>query len=209
MKLTQVGSFHGTAGALSPELERFIDGGTPPVYVGFGSMRDGSPDDTTRLVLEAARAADVRVVIGGGWARLGRVLLPPTAFAADHLNHGALFPRVAGIVHHGGAGTTAAATRAGKPQLVVPHLFDQHYYGARVAEVGLGPPPVSRPQLTTLLLSNAFRTFLKDDAIRARAAALGERLRRHDAVGAAVDAIVSAARARGRLTPERNQHAYA
>ncbi|MDY0812217.1 glycosyltransferase [Kitasatospora purpeofusca] len=130
-------------------LTAFLDAGQPPVYVGFGSMPMRGSEDVARLAVEQAGAAGHRVVVGRGWADLSGGAEPPggkgggaagpgDCFVVGEVNHQALFARVAAVVHHGGAGTTAAAARAGAPQLVVPQIVDQPYWAARVAELGIG-----------------------------------------------------------------------
>ncbi len=121
---------------LPPRLEAFLAGGDPPVYAGFGSMP--MPPDTARTVVAAARAAGRRVVLSEGWAGLGVVDDAPDCIAVGDVNQQALFPRVAVAVHHGGAGTTVAAARAGVPQVVVPLFSDQFYWAARVSALGIG-----------------------------------------------------------------------
>ncbi|KOV30943.1 glycosyl transferase [Streptomyces sp. XY431] len=133
---------------LPAELTAFLDAGEPPVYVGFGSMPMRGSEDIARLAVEEAGAAGRRVVVGRGWAELsagaehargdGGAAGPVDRFVVGEVNHQVLFARVAAVVHHGGAGTTAAAARAGAPQLVVPQIVDQPYWAARVAELGIG-----------------------------------------------------------------------
>ena len=123
---------------LPPALEAFLDAGDPPVYVGFGSMPMHALRDPVSLILPAIREPGRRAVLSQGWAGL----LPDDdgsdCFVIDEANHQALFTRVAAVVHHGGAGTTAAAGRAGVPQVVVPQIADQPYWAGRVAAHGIG-----------------------------------------------------------------------
>ncbi|WP_344498558.1 glycosyltransferase [Dactylosporangium maewongense] len=121
---------------LPAELAAFLDAGDPPVYVGFGSMP--LPPDTSRAVVEAARANGRRVVLARGWADLAPVDDGPDCVSVGDVNQQALFARVAVAVHHGGAGTTVAAARAGVPQVVVPMFSDQFYWASRVVALGVG-----------------------------------------------------------------------
>ena len=127
---------------LTRELAAFLDAGEPPIYVGFGSMP--ARQDAASMWLEASRAIGRRAIISRGWAELAageahdRILV-------DEVNHQALFPRLAAIVHHGGAGTIAAAARAGLPQVVCPMYSDQFYWGSRVQTLGLGVAVVGGP----------------------------------------------------------------
>lgn len=121
---------------LPAEVEAFIDAAEPPVYFGLGSMR--VPSETSRLMIEAARANGRRAIVSRGWAGLSLIDDAPDCLLVDEVNQQALFQRVAAVVHHGGAGTTTVATRAGAPQLVLPQVYDQHYWGRRVADLGIG-----------------------------------------------------------------------
>lgn len=157
-------------------LEAFLRAGSPPVYVGFGSM--GNPQQAgalTALVVQALRQAGVRGVLATGWHGLAQ----PTTPASDMLvlesaPHSWLFPRMAAVVHHGGAGTTAAAWQAGVPQVVVPHGNDQFAWGRRVAELGAGVA-VPRRQLTAARLAAALSRVL-NPAVQATAQTLGSKI---------------------------------
>lgn len=121
---------------LDPELEAFLAGGEPPVYFGLGSMR--APDGIAATVLDAARALGRRVVISRGWADPAPFADAPDCLSIGEVNQQALFPRVAAVVHHGGAGTTTVAAMAGTPQMLLPQMFDQRYHAERVRHLGLG-----------------------------------------------------------------------
>ena len=121
---------------LPAELKAFLDAGPPPLYVGFGSMR--APEDIARVAIEAIRAQGRRALVARGWAGLAPIDDRDDCFAVGEVNQQALFGRVAAVVHHGGAGTTTTATRAGTPQVVVPQWGDQPYFAGRVADLGIG-----------------------------------------------------------------------
>jgi UDP:flavonoid glycosyltransferase YjiC (YdhE family) len=120
---------------------------------------------------------------------LGEGVLPPWAMAVDDVPHEWLFPRMAAVVHHGGAGTTGAGLRAGVPSVLTPLGFDQPFWGARVAALGVGPPPVSRRALTAERLAAAIETAVTDASMRERAARLGERIRAEDGAARAVEVL--------------------
>ncbi len=162
---------------LPAKLEDFLASGPPPVYVGFGSMTDPDPGRTTRVVVEAVLEAGCRAVISSGWAGLGDAALPPEVTRIGPTCHPSLFRRVSVVAHHGGAGTTTSAARAGVPQLVVPHLLDQFYWARRVTLLGLGPPPIPRLRLDRDALCQALRSLQDNDLVRERADELGRRLR--------------------------------
>ena len=174
----------------SDDLIRFLDAGAPPVYIGFGSMPARDPRELTRIAAEALRAAGQRGILLAGWAGLGtHAELPEHVHVVSDVPHVWLFPRMAAVVHHGGAGTTAAGLRAGVPTVVTPVGADQPFWGARVAQLGAGPPPIPQRDLTVARLAAAIRTAASDAGMRRRAAALGERIRAEDGVVAAVAAF--------------------
>lgn len=147
---------------LPPDLLAFLDAGTPPVYVGFGSVT--APADAARVAIEAIRAQGRRVVMGSGWAGLNAAR-DPGVFVIGEINHGALFKRVDAVIHHGGAGTTTTAALAGTPQVVIPQIVDQPYWAGRVAGLAVGvahdgPTPTvhSLAEALTLVLTPETRT---------------------------------------------------
>jgi vancomycin aglycone glucosyltransferase len=166
---------------LPAELEAFMDAGTPPVYVSFGSVR--APEDAARVAIEAIRAQGRRAVVARGWADLALIDDRDDCFAVGEVNQQALFGRVAAVVHHGGAGTTTTATRAGAPQVVVPQIADQPYWAGRVAELGIGAAH-DGPIPTFESLSAALGTALAPET-RARATAMAGTIRTDGATVAA------------------------
>ncbi len=176
---------------LPPKLESFLQAGPPPVYLGFGSMMDSDPAGTTRLLLDAIERAGCRAILARGWAGLGDGPLPDSVFGAGPLPHASLFPRVAAVVHHGGAGTTATAARSGAPQIVIPHLLDQYYWGHRAYLLGVAPPPLPRSKLSASRLAELISATLENELLADRARELAERLRTGDPLERAVDSILT------------------
>jgi sterol 3beta-glucosyltransferase len=177
------------------DLLRFLDEGPEPVFVGFGSMSGRDPAGVGRTVLEALRESGERGVIVTGWGGLRLEGTPPGVFVMESAPYEWLLPRVKAVVHHGGAGTTAAGLRAGRPSVVCPFVADQPFWGARVAALGVGPEPIPQRKLTAGRLAEAIRTAATDPGMRERAARLGERIRAEDGVGRAVAAIEEVLRA--------------
>lgn len=171
------------------DLEAFLQNGPPPVCIGFGSMSHRDPEATMRLVLDALHTTRRRAVVLSGWGGMRGTDVPSDVFVADSVPHAWLFPRVAAVVHHGGAGTTAAGIRAGVPSVVVPFHGDQPFWARRVAELGAGPAPIPRRRLSPLALAGALEEAVTDGEMRRRAADLGARVRSEDGVGRAVEAI--------------------
>jgi vancomycin aglycone glucosyltransferase len=158
---------------LPADLEEFLAAGTEPVYVGFGSMpmRGANSEDISRAVVDAVRAQGRRVILGSGWAGLAQVDDQGDCFGVDEVNQQQLFRRVAAVVHHGGAGTTATSARAGAPQVLVPQVADQPYWAGRVADLGIGTAH-DGPTPTFDSMSAALRTALTPETrTRARTVA--------------------------------------
>ncbi|MEV5972046.1 glycosyltransferase [Streptomyces sp. NPDC051921] len=160
---------------LPADLEAFLEAGTPPVFVGFGSMPVRDAADVVRAAVEAVRAHGHRVLLSRGWAGLALTDEADDCFAVGEVNQQALFGRVAAVVHHGGAGTTTTAARAGAPQVVVPQMADQPYWAGRVAELGIGAAHEG-PTPTTASLSAALATALTPES-RSRAKDLAGAIR--------------------------------
>jgi UDP:flavonoid glycosyltransferase YjiC (YdhE family) len=184
-----------TAWTPPPELLRFIERGPAPVYLGFGSMSHRSPEATTRLVLSAIQQSGQRALLHTGWGGLDPGTVPDNVLMIGSVPHAWLFERVAAVVHHGGAGTTAAGVRAGVPSLIVPFHGDQPFWAARVAALGVGPRPIKRQRLTAPALAEAIKRAVSDEPMRRRAAELGALVRAEDGVGQAVAVIERALRA--------------
>lgn len=170
-------------------LPEFLASGAPPVYVGFGSMAGRDPGRVTKIVLGALAKSGQRGVIASGWGGLKASKLPDEVFTIESAPHEWLLPRVAAVVHHGGAGTTAAGLHTGRPTVICPFFGDQPFWGRRVFELGLGPKPIPQKKLTVDNLASAIRAAVSEEAMRRGAADMGERIRAEDGVGRAVEFI--------------------
>jgi len=169
------------------DLADFMAGGEPPVVVSFGSMSGGDGEKTARLMVDAIRRSGRRGLIQSGWGNL-RAEVDDVGFCfADFVPHDWLFPRACCVVHHGGAGTTAAACRAGVPSIVVPHLVDQPYWADRLRSLGVAPRAIGRRGLNARGIHSRLEKI--DVAMRSRALSLGERVRQEPGVRLAADAI--------------------
>ena len=171
------------------QLVDFLESGPPPVYIGFGSMVNRTPRQTTQLICDALERSGQRGVLATGWGGLDGAELSANMFVLDSVPHAWLFPRVSAVVHHGGSGTTGAGLRAGVPSVLVPHMGDQPFWAKRVVELGVGPQPVPRRQLNADRLAAAITGAVTDPGIQASASALGERIRAEDGIGRAIDII--------------------
>ncbi len=171
------------------ELSAFLDAGPPPVYVGFGSMVTRDPQAATKLVVEALQRTGQRAVLLTGSGAFVEEGLPDEVLAVRSAPHDRLFPRMAAVVHHGGAGTTSAGLRAGVPSVPAPFFADQPFWGRTVHALGVGPRPIPHKRLGADRLAQAIEQAVSDEAMRARAADLGERIRAEDGVARAVEII--------------------
>jgi UDP:flavonoid glycosyltransferase YjiC (YdhE family) len=171
------------------DLLHFLESGSPPVYVGFGSVSHKHPERQTRLILRALELSGQRSVLLTGWGGITPLSAPPNVFFADNLPHAWLFPRTAAVVHHGGAGTTAAGLRAGVPSIITPFGGDQCAWADLVVKLGVGPQAPGIKQLTAEKLAEAIQTAVNDSAMRARAAVLGGKIRAENGIAHAVEVI--------------------
>ena len=124
-----------------------------------------------------------------GWGGLSKSDLPDTVFIVDSIPHAFIFPYVAAVVHHGGAGTTSAALRAGVPSIVIPFFGDQPFWGHRIAELGGGTEPIPRKQITVENLAKAIRIAVTDRAMRGKTVDLSMKIRAEDGIANAVAII--------------------
>lgn len=157
-----------------PALATFLEAGPPPVYIGFGSIVVDDPDAMTRLIFGAVKQSGQRALVSKGWGGLGSdsLEIPDDIFMLGNVPHDWLFNHVSCVVHHGGAGTTAAGIAAGKPTVVVPFFGDQPFWGSMVAKAGAGPEPIPYKQLTSDKLAAAISDALHPEALQ-RAQGLG------------------------------------
>jgi sterol 3beta-glucosyltransferase len=171
------------------DLTAFLAAGPPPVYFGFGSMILDDPKKTVAAILTAVKRVGCRAVISAGWAGLAPEHVTPDIYAGDNLPHDWLLPRMASVCHHGGAGTSAAAMRAGKPSIIVPFFADQPFFGWWLHKIGVGTAPIKQSQLTADRLEAAIRQTLTDQALRDNAERLGAKIRAEDGATRAAELI--------------------
>jgi sterol 3beta-glucosyltransferase len=173
------------------DLQRFLAQGSPPVYVGFGSMPSVDAERQTRIVVEALRLAGQRGILASGWGGLGSADGSRDMFALESAPHDWLFPRCSAVVHHGGAGTTHEGLRWGRPTVICPFGVDQPFWGRRVNGIGAGPPPIGQKRLTSERLAAAIGEALKPSVV-ARAAEIGKAMRVEGGAEAAASIVESA-----------------
>ncbi|MDF3298992.1 glycosyltransferase [Streptomyces tropicalis] len=168
-------------------LRDFLDAGPPPVFVGLGSATVPDPGLLSEVIVRALRRAGLRGVVQRGWS--GLEATGDDVVTVGEVPHAALFPRMLAVVHHAGAGTTAAGLRAGVPAVPVPVQFDEGFWAARLVGLGVAPCAVPLRGLTPDALAAALARVTRDSAHRERAAALGTRIRAEDGVAPVLRAI--------------------
>jgi sterol 3beta-glucosyltransferase len=164
------------------DLLAFIEAGSPPVFIGFGSMPIKDPQRTTNIILEALKQTGQRGILHMGWGGIGNQSLPDNVFKIDYAPYDWLFPRMAMVIHHGGSGTTAFGLRSGIPSCVVSFVFDQHYWGERIAVLGADSKPIRYKGLTINRLMEVIYIGINNSQIRQKAAELSEKIKAENGI---------------------------
>ncbi|CAM5594592.1 glycosyltransferase [Streptomyces aurantiogriseus] len=172
---------------LPPAVRDFLDAGPPPVFVGLGSATVPDPQRLGAEIVRALRQAGLRGVIQRGWAGLSAD--GDDMLTVDEVPHALLFPETAAVVHHCGAGTTAAGVRAGVPAVPVPVQFDEGFWADRLVALGVAPRVVPLRRLTADALTAALMRVTREPAFRERAREVGARVRAEDGAGRVVEAV--------------------
>ncbi|PYH38101.1 putative UDP-glucose,sterol transferase [Aspergillus neoniger CBS 115656] len=178
-------SFLSTASDYTPpdDLANFLESGPPPIYVGFGSIVVDNPGSLTKKVFQAIRESGQRAVVSKGWGNLGadEDEIPENIFMIDKCPHDWLFQHVSCVIHHGGAGTTAAGLVLGRPTIIIPFFGDQPFWGSIVARAGAGPLPIPHKQLTAEKLTKAIKQALEPETLE-KAKEIGRDMRKERGV---------------------------
>lgn len=174
----------------SAGLENFLYSGEKPICIGFGSMIDDNPEQTMAIIKESITNTYQRAIVVGGWSPSNKKgKYDENLFWIDRVPYDWLLPQVTAMVHHGGAGTTAAALRAGVPSVIVPFFADQPFWADRVYSLGLSPRPIPRRSLTSERLTHAIRMVAEDASFHQQTAEIGKRIRLENGVSSAVKII--------------------
>lgn len=173
----------------SPDLLSFFEAGPPPVFIGFGSTVTVEAERLTGIALEALEMTGQRGLLLTGWGSMAKRPLSRDVMVIDEAPFDRLFPRMISLVHHGGMGTTAAGLRAGLPAVTIPFTADQPFWGRRLHQLGLGPPPIPYKRLNAERLARAIRTTIENRDMRRRTAELGAKLKAEDGLQSTVQFI--------------------
>ncbi len=154
------------------------------------------PKDQARhvpLLIKAARQLEKRIIISKMWPNPMDISYSKDVFFIRNYPHEYLFPRTAAIIHHGGAGTTATATRSGRPQIIVPHILDQYYHGYKIFMSGLGAKPVRRSRISLRTITQALTFCLSNPDIQMRAEAVARSIQAEQSLEKTIQIIEQAA----------------
>ena len=152
-------------------------------------MTVNNPDQKTHVILKALDQSGTRGILHAGWGGLGNQSLPDNVYKIEYAPYSWLFPRMAMVIHHGGSGTTGDGLRAGVPTCAVPFLFDQHFWGERIAALGVGPNPIRHRDLGVERLKQTIQLGTANAQMRNRAADLGKKIRAEEGVKNALEVI--------------------
>lgn len=170
-------------------LVKWLEAGSKPIYIGFGSLPVQEPEKMTQIIVEAFERTGQRGIINKGWGGLGNLAEPKDSiYLLDNIPHDWLFLQCKAVVHHGGAGTTAAGLRAACPTTIVPFFGDQPFWGERVHARGVGPPPIPVDEFSLPKLVDAIN-FMIDPKVKERAVELAKAMEKEDGVTGAVKAF--------------------
>jgi hypothetical protein len=169
------------------DLVRFLEDGPPPIYVGFGSIVVDKPTKLTKIVFEAIVRTGQRALVNKGWGNIGagEAEIPDNVFMVGSVPHDWLFKHVSCVVHHGGAGTTAAGLALGRPTIIIPFFGDQPFWGSIVYRAGAGPAPIPYKQLNAEKLADAINKALAPQ-MQEKAGEIGAKMRQENGVKCAV-----------------------
>jgi UDP:flavonoid glycosyltransferase YjiC (YdhE family) len=168
------------------ELIQFLNSGKKPIYIGFGSMGGQEPEKLTNIILGALEKCNQRGVLVTGWGGIKTKFTSENIIILDKAPHRWLFPQMAAVVHHGGAGTTAEVLRAGVPSVIIPFILDQPFWGARIKALGVGSNPIPHKKLTVNNLSEAITSVTTNQEMINRSKMIAELIRSENGVQNAV-----------------------
>ncbi|KAA3458670.1 sterol 3-beta-glucosyltransferase UGT80A2-like isoform X1 [Gossypium australe] len=171
-------------------LVKWLEAGPEPIYIGFGSLPVQEPERMTQIIVNALEQTGQRGIINKGWGGLGNLAEPKDfVYLLDNVPHDWLFLRCKAVVHHGGAGTTAAGLKAACPTTIVPFFGDQPFWGERVHARGVGPPPIPVDEFSLPKLVGAIK-FMLDPKVKEKAKELANAMENEDGVTGAVKAFL-------------------
>ena len=186
----QTGYLHLKISEVSyPRLDSFLEKDSPPIYAGFGSMPPKDQAKHIPLLIHAASQLNKRIIISKFWEGNTDIESSKNIFFIKNYPHEYLFPKMAAIIHHGGAGTTATAALSGKPQVIVPHILDQYYHGHKVFKSGFGSAPIMRSKLNAKRMIDALSFCFSNPEIQQKAKQIAQSIHPENSLHKAVRTI--------------------
>ncbi len=173
----------------SAELNDFLAAGDKPIYIGFGSMNSPNVEQVSQWIATALKQSGQRAILLKGWGGISESISNDQAMMLDKVPHDWLFPHMAAVIHHGGAGTTHAGLWSGVPSVALPFFGDQDFWGQRLFGMGCGPRPVKQSQLDANKLTHLIQALIKQPNYSKRSQELSQRMRSEGGVKEAVSLI--------------------
>ena len=174
---------------IPPVLQEFLEQGSPPIIITFGSVGGSRNVETTSIFVEAVQRTGQRAIIQAGWGNLGMDNPPENICFVGYVPHNFLFRQGCCVIHHGGAGTTIATCRAGVPSITVPHWVDQPYWGHTLRKIGVAPKPLRRQDMTPKRLAKRINQVIASQLMAEKAKALMEKIEMEDGLTTAIRLI--------------------
>ena len=190
----------GTAQTTPPDsaLQQFVESHQNLIYIGFGSMQRNDPVAMAKMIAKAVSlsgGSDAAAIVATGWGGMRDIDWPDTVFVLKEVPHDWLFPKVDIVIHHGGAGTCAAALRAGRPSIIIPFFGDQPFWAKRLHWLGVAPKPIKPAKLDATLLAKQIQTVLKTPAYSTAAERISHEIACEDGINTAIAEITAAVEA--------------
>ncbi|CAM3463086.1 glycosyltransferase [Thalassospira profundimaris] len=176
-----------------PALQNFVESQKNLIYIGFGSMPGNDPTAMAEMIAEAVSQAGVSAIVATGWGGMDNINWPANILAVREVPHDWLFPKVDIVIHHGGAGTCAAALRAGRPSIIIPFFGDQPFWAKRLHRLGVAPRPIKPAKLDAAMLARQIKTVLETPSYRNNAERLASKIANEDGITNAIAEITRAA----------------
>ncbi|BDW95260.1 glycosyl transferase family 1 [Thalassospira tepidiphila] len=176
-----------------PALQDFVERHKNLIYIGFGSMHGNDPTAMAEMIAKAVSQTGVSAIVATGWGGMDNIDWPSNILAVREVPHDWLFPKVDIVIHHGGAGTCAAAMRAGRPSIIIPFFGDQPFWAKRLHRLGVAPRPIKPAKLDAAMLARRIKTVLETPAYRNNAARLANQIATEDGIANAIAEITRAA----------------
>ncbi len=170
-------------------MEAFLNSGSAPIYITFGSISPYRAQETTELILESVKASGCRAIIQTDWDNVQSVIEEDSIYRCNWLPHADVFPRCSLVVHHGGAGTTHTALRAGCPSIVIEHAFDQTFWGNELERIGVAGKVLHKNSITAEQLAKAIKATFNSQEMKRNAMVISEKMLAEDGVETSIKLI--------------------